>query len=354
MHFIEPMGEASGHARTALEKMITRSVPPHPNNFMVWYCFVADLIPDLTRRLETLIDDGAAFEQGLNEDLFNQYFSFDNEGVAINHVARQAESELSQLADVLGRAGADTASYRTLLTDLGSKLTAAGVDVSDLVRKAHQATDAMCAQTQELEERLTASSNEILKLRSDLETLRREALTDALTGIANRKLFDAELHRVIKDAGHAAEAGAARALSLLMVDVDHFKAFNDTHGHPTGDQVLKLMASKLKRAIKGQDTAARYGGEEFAVILPDTDLVGASAVAEDIRTKVRSRRLTDARRKADLGRITVSIGVALYRLGESPEAFIHRADVALYSAKRQGRDRVVSEDQVDEVAVDFA
>jgi diguanylate cyclase len=129
-----------------------------------------------------------------------------------------------------------------------------------------------------------------------------------------------------------------------MIDIDHFKSFNDRFGHVTGDSVLRLIGAALKQSIKGQDIAARYGGEEFAVILPNTDLRGAVAVAEQVRHKIASGEL---KRRSDgqcLGAITVSIGVATHQRGERFRMMIEYADACLYEAKRAGRNCTRCED----------
>ncbi len=134
------------------------------------------------------------------------------------------------------------------------------------------------------------------------------------------------------------------ALSLLLLDIDHFKQFNDTYGHTIGDHVLKLLATTLRESIKGQDTAARYGGEEFAVILPRTAAADACKLAENIRQRVTSKSVVNRKTGGTFGRVNVSIGVAEMRLGEPIRRFVERADQALYTAKRTGRNRVVSAD----------
>ncbi|MCH8835800.1 MAG: GGDEF domain-containing protein, partial [Proteobacteria bacterium] len=125
----------------------------------------------------------------------------------------------------------------------------------------------------------------------------------------------------------------------------------DTYGHQVGDQVLKLLGSTLTACIKGQDTAARYGGEEFAIILPRTSLKDALTVAENIRRAVGTKRVVNRTTGEDLGTITVSIGAGRFEYGEPVSQLISRADEALYMAKHNGRDRVVSQDQVRDAAL---
>jgi len=165
-----------------------------------------------------------------------------------------------------------------------------------------------------------------------------ESLTDPLTQLANRKFFDVTLEKTIAEAFSRNEA-----LSLMLTDIDHFKAFNDNFGHLTGDQVLRLVAMAVKHNVKGKDTAARYGGEEFAVVLPNTALRAAVTVAEHIRRAVMAKELMKRSTGEQLGRITISIGVAALRKGDSGQSLIERADICLYAAKRHGRNRVMCE-----------
>jgi diguanylate cyclase len=156
--------------------------------------------------------------------------------------------------------------------------------------------------------------------------------------LANRKSFDDALANAI-----AVARARDEPLSLMLADVDHFKKVNDTCGHLTGDQVLQRVAIAVKQNVKRQDIAARYGGEEFAIILPDTALASAVGVADSIRRAVMDE--TSMKRATDrkLGRVTISIGVAMLRQDDSPQSLLERADVLLYAAKRAGRNRVTAE-----------
>jgi diguanylate cyclase len=133
-------------------------------------------------------------------------------------------------------------------------------------------------------------------------------------------------------------------VTLLLCDIDHFKIFNDSWGHQTGDQVLRLVASCLSDNTKGRDTAARYGGEEFAVLLRGTGLEAATRVADQIRQTVETKKLVKKSTGEVLGTITISIGVAQFAPGESADAVIRRADSCLYSAKNHGRNLVIHQD----------
>lgn len=185
---------------------------------------------------------------------------------------------------------------------------------------------------------LHESSQEVETLRKELERVREEATIDALTRIGNRKFFDSELGRCIQ------EASVDNAeLCILFVDVDKFKPINDTHGHLVGDDVLRFIAQSIKQSIRGQDVACRYAGDEFAVLLPNTPVNGAISAESNIIKVVGASKLTQRSTGRLIGSISVSLGVALYRAGESEETFIQRADEALYRAKKSGRNRLACE-----------
>ena len=200
----------------------------------------------------------------------------------------------------------------------------------------------MQAHVDQVETRLQASMTEIDGLRQNLQTAWSEARTDGLTGLANRRHFDQALRTA---AAQAIEHGTPAC--VVLADIDHFKQFNDIHGHAFGDQVLKLVAGLLRHNVKGRDLVARYGGEEFAVILPATRLNDAFGLADRLRELVCCRQIKLKDRAQSLGRVTMSIGVSEFRPGEPCSAWVASADAALYQAKQQGRNRVVAFNPAD-------
>ncbi|HKG11925.1 MAG TPA: sensor domain-containing diguanylate cyclase [Pyrinomonadaceae bacterium] len=164
------------------------------------------------------------------------------------------------------------------------------------------------------------------------QQMQREALTDGLTGCFNRRFFEIQLERDL----HLATR-MRQPVSLILIDIDHFKRVNDTHGHDAGDAALRLLASELREEVRGVDTAARYGGEEFAIILPQAGPEGALAVAERLRTRIERTEVPG------VGTITASLGIATFPLhASSRELLVTAADRALYQAKRTGRNRTCS------------
>jgi diguanylate cyclase len=184
-----------------------------------------------------------------------------------------------------------------------------------------------------LETRLSDSSREVNRLRKHLDQVRMEAMTDALTNLANRKSFDEALD------GHC-DGNDDKALTLAVVDIDHFKRFNDTWGHQTGDQVLRYVASVLARIGRPPRLAARYGGEEFGLLFPGESAVAVERILNEARQEIASRVLKRRSTNEDLGAVTISAGIAQREFGEDGFDLVDRADKALYESKNNGRNKV--------------
>jgi diguanylate cyclase len=253
--------------------------------------------------------------------------------LALGRIARD-------LAADLRRDSGEASSYGAALADFAAEL--AGRDalapLADLAEAVRAATEAMHLRLQALEARVARGAAETEELRERLAEAKREAGTDPLTGAANRRRLEEVLA-----AEATREDGAP--FSLLLLDIDSFKGFNDRHGHQVGDQALRLMARLLVEMVKGGDLVARFGGEEFAVVLPETGLAHALALAEKIRARLATQRVRLRRDGRTLEAITISVGVAEFRPGERLEDLVARTDEALYRAKRGGRDRVEAADE---------
>jgi len=197
-------------------------------------------------------------------------------------------------------------------------------------------TDRMRQETVALATQLEESGRELATLKTDLGRTVEVALTDPLTGVGNRRRFEADLEKAV-----ATCRNAKTPVSLVMCDIDHFKRVNDSFGHRVGDEVLKMFARTVEASVRGSDSVARYGGEEFVIVLPDTPLAGANHIAERIRTQFASKRLTVRETNQNVGILTASFGVTEIKPGEAPIDAIERADRNLYAAKSKGRNKVI-------------
>jgi diguanylate cyclase len=331
---------ATRFASAALAAMADLQVAPTPHNYLIWYSHCSGSYPELSRSLAAMQSRGEGFTEEMLAELHDRFFGTGRHVWLLNETCQRIETTMAKLLAQAGGMSRDAATYGQKLGDFGDALSrhAQSQELHGLVTEVLKATRRMQHRAQQLEAQLGESTRQIQGLRTDLVSAQREAHTDSLTGIANRKCFDHELSTAADEA-----TASERPLSLLLADIDHFKQFNDTFGHQVGDQVLRLVAEVLTRSVKGRDRAARYGGEEFAVILPQTDLDGARKLAEQIRRTIAGNRIRSKTSGQDLGHITLSIGCARYVPGEPLANLIQRADEALYRAKRAGRNRVLVE-----------
>jgi diguanylate cyclase len=311
-----------------------------PRNYEIWYSYATGYKPLLNQSInDALARNGSLSEIDLDH-IYDTHLSPTRMTDRIDTVGAKVLDEIEQVMATIDSAVGSASNYTETLVDatrrLGSAKDRDGLRtvVERLVVTARE----MEKTNQTLEDSLNASKQEINQLQQNLEAVRTESLTDPLTSLANRKYFDLAIDTAVRDSRQSGEA-----LCLMMIDIDYFKQFNDVFGHLTGDQVLRLVALSIKQNVKGPDLAARYGGEEFAVILPRTGLRQALTVADHIRRSVMSKELMKRSTGENLGRVTVSIGVASCLPDEPVRSLIERADSCLYAAKRHGRNRVICE-----------
>ncbi len=318
-----------------------------PRNYEIWYVYATGYNAPLNKIInETLARNGKLTEADL-EQIYETYLSHIKTTDRIDKVGARVIGEIDDVMRLIGDALSMSASYDASLSGATKELAIAESrdHVKKIVVSLAKSTREMRDTNKALEERLTLSKSEISNLQQSLEAIRAESLTDPLTGLGNRKYFDRSIDMAVQNA-----LATGEPLSLLMFDIDHFKSFNDSYGHLTGDQVLRLVGMSLKQTIKGQDITARYGGEEFAVVLPNTALRQALTVADHIRRAVMSKELKKKSTGEILGRVTISVGVSMLKPGDDTDSLIERADACLYAAKRNGRNRVVCEADPEYVA----
>ena len=338
MEYGHTLERATTIAREAMVRMTKHAVVPNPDNYAVWYLYASGENTELKQVIDLLITSEQEFTQERNAQVFKRFCSSPFESVPLSIIAERVEAELTTAVATLERANLDAKAYGDTLEAARGKVgnIRRSEDLTQLLSVILSQTRAMAKQSREVERQLRQSCSEVGQLKEQLDDARREAMTDALTGIANRKMFDFMLREAAIESVDSGEV-----LCLLFLDIDHFKQFNDNFGHAVGDQVLKLLAAVLKETCKGQDTPARYGGEEFAVILPRTSIENAARLAENIRQRIASKPIVNRKTGDQLGRVQVSIGVADFVWGEPVRSLVDRADKALYQAKNSGRNRVV-------------
>ncbi len=332
-------------AQRALKLMAEQQLAPKPENFELWFAHASGANPELSRALEEHLSVGGITQKDCS-DLYQRFFGRPSAAAeqAFIELGQSVSAELSNVQKILENASRDTTTYGDTLEGVSGQLRKSQdpAKMKAVIDNLVVATRSMVSRSQQLEQRLQQSKDEVSKLQENIDVARAEARTDQLTQLPNRKAFDEALENALSASGKNAET-----LCLIFGDIDHFKKFNDRWGHQTGDQVLRLVAHCMRESVRERDVPARFGGEEFAVILPSATIEIAAQIAERIRWNVESKRVVKRSTGDDLGTITMSLGVAVFRAGEDGASLIKRADAALYAAKHAGRNRVLTERQVE-------
>ncbi len=329
-----------------LQELETPAIPP---NYELFYVFASGSNRQLNDAVKKLLAENKQITADDARELCETFLGDDDLDIHIEEVGDQLSHEITDILQHLDSATHCTQAFGDSLSKVNEQLGTISdpKQAQTVVEKIIEASKRMTENTSQLEKRLDDSRQQISDLQDNLEAVRAESMTDSLTGVANRKLFDRTLSDAIEQARESGEP-----LSLLMMDIDHFKRFNDTFGHQAGDGVLRLVAAAMKANVKGRDLVARYGGEEFSAVLPATALANALTVAEQVRQAVMTKELIKKSSGESLGNVTLSIGAATLEDGEDAEQLISRADRYLYSAKRGGRNRVMAEDDQDHAEVE--
>jgi diguanylate cyclase len=336
--FVGDAGRALGMA--VIDRLSAFELPVTPAHYEVIFAYQTGCPPELVREIDSKLARGERITHEVSDELFEQYFANTRLSVQLVETGESIARELEQVVDVLRSAGAQTRSFGEVLSAVSATDTTA-LDASafrHLLKGLMTATAEMALHNQQLSTRMEQSTRQVESLKSALQSVKVEALTDRLTGLANRRLFDETLDLRLDEA-----RASGAPLCLIMCDIDHFKRFNDTWGHLVGDHVIRYIAGVLRLNAPSDALTARYGGEEFAVILPRMVLDRARIVAEQIHLAVRSKHLSRRSTGESIGAVTVSIGLAQWRANDSASELIDRADQRLYVSKRAGRDRITTD-----------
>src|SRR3984957_14495904 len=309
---------ATAMAEGANRHMVQHGVAPTPNNFAVLFNYSCDTRPELKRTIDILIAGKRRFDTATNRELFSTYLAAGPAGATDSNVPEQLKSVMADAQRFVAQAIADNHTQIRAIGDVAERAES-GIDPRPLVECLMDELTKAAARASKLEINLSETSRELDTIRESLNKAEQRANTDTLTG--------------------------------LLIDIDRFNKFNDNFGHGVGDQVLRLMAKALRDGVRENDLPARYGGEELIAVLPGTELAACEAVAERIRRSVAECQITRRSTGDILPGITVSVGVAQFRPGESMAQFLERCDSALYLAKRTGRNRVVTETRLEGRAV---
>ena len=311
-------------------------VPPFPQFYKLFYTDASNPKPSFSERIKSFLGHGIP-KSAIVRSLYNKFLKFEAFDARMAETSEEMGKNIVCVHDAIHSARKTASNYSNTLEQASSALHK-DLNCAQLQAVAHQMlekTADMQITNTELEQSLLSAKEKIGNLQKSLEEIQKQSVTDALTDINNRKFFDQSITHAMAQAERNNEP-----LCLIMTDIDHFKQFNDTFGHQTGDQVLRLVAKTIQSTVRDSDIACRYGGEEFIIILPKTHLEGARTLANKIRVAIEETELLKNSKNRSLGKITASFGVSLLQENDSETTLIERADLALYAAKRNGRNCV--------------
>jgi len=328
--------ETSGEIlRLLIQKMAGHPAAFTPLNYAVWYEVTAGINSALSQAMDNFLKEGKKIDDAAIENLYVEFIAERNMDMQLA-LQKDFQKLLNNLAGCTEETDKQVHRFGNSLQAYGNSLKQ-NLDASRLdalVNSMTGDTTMMRGSMQSLQSELETSKQQVAKLHQELMSAREETFIDPLTGILNRRGFEAKAHNIFSD-----KVSTDKGLCLLMVDIDHFKKVNDTYGHLFGDNVIRATAEALKSKIKGQDSAARWGGEEFAVLLPETTRQGGRTVAEHIRQRIEGGKIRRLGTNEQIGGITISIGVAAYTSGISFLNLLEQADEALYVSKKTGRNK---------------
>lgn len=340
MHYGHSPDKAKIYSSQALTLIDRSGLPRRPDIFELFYVYVSAQLPEVVRALDKIFEKGILPNENDCAEIFKMHISGSQQENAVLNASDKVQETIGDVKQIVAAIQETTAEYGGNLTGISESLSKATKleDVTALVKEMMANTASIITKNQELETQLERSSQAITTMQGEIETVRKEAMTDGLTGLSNRKAFDRKLDEL-----HRGYVEQGKLYSLLVMDLDHFKSFNDTYGHQVGDRVLKLLARVLQEHTTDTVFAARFGGEEFVALTEGLKVNQAAEIAESIRTQIAEKEIVNKTSGERLGKVTVSIGVAEITKDEAPDALIERADKALYMAKGAGRNRVITD-----------
>ncbi len=338
MKFSENSEQAVNFLRQAVPTMMQHNIVPNPLNYTLWYSYYSHAYPELNSELDRIISEHTTCPPELSEALFIKHISqLEGDQGEQLHSLQDAFAKLVGTVSESFLQSADHTSrfseaVKHSLDELGSQTD--HNKVSPVLSKLSQQADEMQSANAQFQAELGAAQTEIDNLREELTATRREALTDPLTGLQNRRALDAIY------AKYSIHSTNNKHFALVIMDIDKFKAFNDKHGHLLGDQILQFIGKFLQAECEEPTVPVRFGGEEFAIVCPTYALSEAQALAEKLRKKLSGIPFNNKRTGDTIAPVTASFGVCEQKQDENLMGIIERADSALYAAKNAGRNKV--------------
>jgi diguanylate cyclase len=336
LRYTETRERSAELLRLALACMGRHENACNPISFAVWYEHVARGNPSLSAEIDRMESQGQAIGDDAVGALYDRHVA-PTDAEAMARIGHDLQGVMARISAAAADTGQRAGDFDLQLNGLAAALQANDVQrLAAALARALADTADMTRSAQALGRDMSASQQEIERLRGELQRARVEALVDPLTAILNRKGFDQRLAGLL-----ALPTGARLSHCLVMFDIDHFKRVNDQYGHLVGDAVIQQVGRTLQACVTQPGHAvARYGGEEFALLAPDTGVEQAAQLAEQVRARVKALRFRSRATRELVLTVTLSAGLAALRPGDDAATLIARADQALYRSKQGGRDRL--------------
>ncbi len=334
MEFPESLEEAAELHRKVVEFTSRYSIALNPINYAVWYLYASGRFPKLNEELDETLTNRGACTHEKSLELYRNYYTEDGDG-ASSKASEAIQSILAELVESIRRITGANAEFEHALGDALRDVSGSPGSIGEIAQSLVKITQDTLKNQSQFQDTLQHASAEVDQLRADLAESQLLAMSDPLTGVFNRRAFDIKFEECLSRSSHDS------LIALLVIDIDHFKKFNDTYGHSIGDRVLQAVAKILREQAPENAVVARYGGEEFVVLVRDAERQAVQKLAEGFQQTLGRLRLKQKQTGRTIDQITMSIGVALTDVEDEPESFFDRADSALYQAKDAGRNCVI-------------
>lgn len=323
--------------RKILPLMVRNNIPVNPINYAIWYDYVIGSNPKLNEVVNKLISEQKTFDADTSFQVYQRYIcnaslvSFERIHHQVQDIISSTKASIEDTHSKTQEANTSFQKNTTALEQVSNEQ-----NLKDVLKEIMQQTSALASSSMLMQNSLEEANKKMEQMRIELTEVRQIALTDALTGLLNRRAFDQAIADLLPLENNTPTC-------LAIIDIDHFKRINDTHGHNVGDQVIKYVATLMKKNTEPHHSNARYGGEEMTIVMPNTTKERAVEIAENIRNTMEKSLLKRKDTGEQLHKITVSIGISQLRATDNADSFVARADKALYKAKETGRNRVIKE-----------
>lgn len=315
------------------------NIPLTKENYLTWYEYFEGNNTELKAEVDDIKQKKKEFTPQICSYLYTKHISAEKNKM-MNHVQAETQKMLKEVLSNILDASDASSNYEKKISAYSEGLSDAEDthQVQNIISSIIEESKLIAKSNRNLQKEFEKASAQTNALNQKLKKIESQALTDTLTGLYNRRAFDKDIQNLLEKYKQNGEL-----FSIIILDIDHFKKFNDTYGHQTGDEVLKNVGEILLKGSNGNNIPYRYGGEEFVILLPGSKLEDAAVLAEQIRIRIAVKRATDPGTGAEIDKITTSLGISQINPEDDIQSVIERADKALYHAKDSGRNTIKTE-----------